>query len=320
MKIQSLHFLRGIACFLVVICHANFFGISQYLIANYKIYFGMVGVDIFFLISGFVIPLSVEKITITEFAKRRFFRIYPVFMVGILFFCIIHNLNIIQHFKQDWFGYFFLTDFVTDPRNASEAFMPVSWTLTIEAEFYVMIGFLLAFRKKLEVKSILMIQIVLIILRVITDNRFLFLTWGSLHTMLLATSIYFLLKKEKLAHLSIALSLFGVFLAYKTNVDIQGLDSFIPLNFPLAIVIAMIFIFMRFSSKLLNFFGNISYALYLLHVPTYQLIQKLELNQFFYALLSLALMLSLSWMLHVFVEKPFIQLSKRKFIGASVFN
>src|SRR4051812_18434840 len=59
--------------------------ISQFILwlYNFNFNFGPFGVGIFFLISGFVIPISIENIGTGQFVIRRFFRIFPPYAVGL---------------------------------------------------------------------------------------------------------------------------------------------------------------------------------------------------------------------------------------------
>ncbi len=80
-RVVELDGLRGVAVLLVLINHFNKTWLPG----------GFVGVDIFFVLSGYVVTLSVFKRrllnsgnTIIEFYKRRFLRILPALIVCIL--------------------------------------------------------------------------------------------------------------------------------------------------------------------------------------------------------------------------------------------
>ena len=86
--ILSLQYLRGIAALLVVLYHyrgeLNSIyaqkGLGDLLFSN-----GYIGVDLFFMVSGFVIMLSTEKDKSSlSFAIKRIFRIYPVYIVCLI--------------------------------------------------------------------------------------------------------------------------------------------------------------------------------------------------------------------------------------------
>ena len=70
---QDIQFLRGLAVLTVVLFHlqVNFF-------QN-----GFLGVDIFFVISGFLMAKLYDKGTIFDFYKRRLDRLYPAVIAPI---------------------------------------------------------------------------------------------------------------------------------------------------------------------------------------------------------------------------------------------
>ena len=106
-RVEFANTLRGFACLAVIIAH--YFGVfwcarptvmslinapgesakaieaPRWIAAINQIpYFswGAFGVGIFFLISGFVIPYSLEKATFAAFCIGRLFRILPTYFVG----------------------------------------------------------------------------------------------------------------------------------------------------------------------------------------------------------------------------------------------
>jgi exopolysaccharide production protein ExoZ len=78
-KIVSIQYLRAIAALMVVMFHAFYPSHANFRIAGGNFFqFGRMGVDIFFILSGFVMSLIIatEK-TPTVFIKKRMVRIYP---------------------------------------------------------------------------------------------------------------------------------------------------------------------------------------------------------------------------------------------------
>jgi peptidoglycan/LPS O-acetylase OafA/YrhL len=101
---------------------------------------GWVGVQIFFVISGFVICYSATGKTAGEFAVARFLRLYPAVWIcgpitlGILFLC-----------GRDGLVEAFLNTMALSPRGPWVD--GVYWTLGIEMAFYGLVWLLLLFRR-----------------------------------------------------------------------------------------------------------------------------------------------------------------------------
>ena len=95
---------------------------------------------VFFLISGFVIPLSLEGTTVDGYLLKRFLRIFPPYWVA-LAICL-EALFISGAFwsKTHWFtavdyisNTFLVANLFARPDNIS-----VGWTLQIEIKFYLL--------------------------------------------------------------------------------------------------------------------------------------------------------------------------------------
>ena len=105
-----------------------------------SIHFASGGVLLFFLVSGFVIPMSVEKYSPLSFGIRRAFRLLPTLWVAI-FFVLILNLILrkIGYANEQPFSYpqifanmFLIHDWFWIP-HIDLGF----WTLVVEVKFYI---------------------------------------------------------------------------------------------------------------------------------------------------------------------------------------
>lgn len=115
---------------------------------------GWLGVDIFYVISGFVITLSALNIycannqnywsTFKAFMKKRFRRIVPLHYLTILFFIIlffsiVHNSNFVSNlFAHLTFPHNFFPEFHRE-MNAP------NWSLGVEFQFYIFIILIIPF-------------------------------------------------------------------------------------------------------------------------------------------------------------------------------
>ncbi len=86
-RIHELDLLRFIAAFAVVVhhYHEHLFGFSERMlgVADPFSRFGYLGVELFFMISGFVILMSAQGRSPRDFAVSRFVRLYPTFWLAV---------------------------------------------------------------------------------------------------------------------------------------------------------------------------------------------------------------------------------------------
>lgn len=148
-RLAFLDGLRALAALAVVIYHITG-SISQSLIAIYSYVFdlGRFGVVLFFLCSGFIIPLSLQRAnSLRQFWVRRFFRLYPLYWLSLLFWLIaVYVLQLGQFQGQS------ITNQPTQTILANitmiqgvlgfDNLVPLYWTLTLEMVFYGVISVL----------------------------------------------------------------------------------------------------------------------------------------------------------------------------------
>lgn len=146
--------LRGIAVLAVLAFHLR----------NSWLPSGFLGVDIFFVISGFVVSHSVHRFQGTlshfllEFYRRRVLRIFPPLLVCLILTSIVAALLIPEANNHVVFGrvsrgaHFAMSNF-TLMKESANYFSPIAdfhplthtWSLGIEEQFYVLFPFLFFF-------------------------------------------------------------------------------------------------------------------------------------------------------------------------------
>lgn len=134
-RLKGLDFLRGIAILLILLRHRH--------ISNFTTNMGWIGVDLFFVLSGFLVSkLIIEEYINTNtfkpktFLIRRGFKIYPLYFFCYLFYfapLIINNSFSITSFLSD---VFFLQNYTSGWGYAFGA----SWSLAVEEHFYFAIA------------------------------------------------------------------------------------------------------------------------------------------------------------------------------------
>ena len=151
---KEIQFLRAVAVTLVVLSHLGIGRFSG----------GFVGVDMFFVVSGFVIGLtmvneqtSTGKISYKRFLERRFFRIYPPLVFMVIATSVYAYFVIPFNTTQDYFirqaraaifsygniFYMFqkLNYFV---QSGDVTFFLHTWSLGVEEQFYVALPLVIA--------------------------------------------------------------------------------------------------------------------------------------------------------------------------------
>lgn len=155
-KIQVADALRGLACLAVMLYH--FSGRELYretVFAGWGRY-GSAGVEVFFVLSGFVIPLSMFARSFRllpdtpAFLLRRTLRVYPAYLASIVLSLALAYVSsllpgfrgeIASHSIQNLTSHLWLVNDVLGLTWVN----PVYWTLAIEAQYYLMIPFIYEF-------------------------------------------------------------------------------------------------------------------------------------------------------------------------------
>ncbi len=127
---HTLDGLRGVAALLVVTRHAN------WLAANVSFPETFLAVDLFFLLSGFVIAFAYDdRLTDRAFAKRflviRLIRLYPLYVLG-LSLGLLQRIGSVANHLQGWNAHRVTVAAVLGLFYASSALDEPTWTLLPE--------------------------------------------------------------------------------------------------------------------------------------------------------------------------------------------
>ena len=149
-QVPGLDGLRAIAVLLVVMTHAHHSnGFPESPLLNYVFHEGHIGVDIFFVISGFLITTLLVrefdrdgKINLKRFYTRRFIRIIPAYACLLTVVAIAQRLGYFDLKPRDWIGALtYTTNFLYKPSWE----LGHSWSLSVEEHFYMLWPFVLYF-------------------------------------------------------------------------------------------------------------------------------------------------------------------------------
>lgn len=318
MKLNSIQFLRAVAALLVVYVHSidlqMGFGISKQQNFFHLQNFGAIGVDLFFVISGFIITYVANKYTGIEqgflFLKKRFIRINPVYYIASILYFGITLLSIAIAGKssaisaENVINSIIDTAFIVPTGGAISYYSPlliIGWSLAFEWLFYIL--FFILITSKIKNKSRLF-GIVIISLATMgyvfktPDFRYIFLTNPIMLEFLLGVVICWLyLNVIKIpAWLSIACISIGIIsfllliiLGFGWLSELQAIltaqlsmKRFLLWGIPSAFF-AFGCIFLEKNNKLNNIWnnkwmslaGDASYSIYLVHLTVFTLFRIL---------------------------------------------
>jgi exopolysaccharide production protein ExoZ len=142
-SIQALRFFAAAMVVWLHVAHTAAVAAKSYGIIPHEIeLMGRAGVDVFFVISGFVISLTAPKLRWQDFAWRRFRRIVPIYYVLLVPVVVVALLQsgISWRAALATFLLWPATDVMTVP------LLQVAWTLCFEAVFYIAAALVLANR------------------------------------------------------------------------------------------------------------------------------------------------------------------------------
>lgn len=281
-RIGFLDGLRGLAIILVLLYHAYYRWAS---IVPYKdsfsdyffIRYGYLGVELFFLISGFVILMSLEKSSgFFSFFYKRWRRLFPAMLIATIliyftaFFLYerpfgIPKLNSIipglTFVSPIWIKK--LTGIVITPLEGA------FWSLYVEVVFYLVFGLIYFFLgKKKAVLGIFLMYLLSIIakefhldfLTQISNGFFLkYFCWFAAGSL---AYLYFIDKERKYLLFAFLICLLEIF-QYRYDIKLLLFYIFILSVFFLPICFEKIRII--FNNQIILFFGFISYPFYLIH-------------------------------------------------------
>ena len=311
-RIEVVDCLRGIAVLSVCVSHfmAANCGLAADSFIRYVGTHGWLGVEIFFVISGFIIPYSLHRsgYQLSDYPKfllKRVLRLDPPYLLAVLLAIVVGWLaaqssayrgapyqvsipQVLLHlaYVNTFFGY----DWV----NA------VFWTLAIEFQYYLAVGLLLPLiaHHSLAVRVALGCGLGALAV-LLPEGRFIF-HWLFLF-MLGMLAFHWHAKLAGRRELGFGLALLGGGAWFTLG----------PLQASVGVATALAIALVRLKARPLVFLGMISYSLYLIHVPIGAKLVNLGGRYVTGTLTSLALIAAAlgvsilcAWALYFCVERP----------------
>lgn len=328
-KISGVQGLRGIAVLAVILFH------SQIQIFHY----GYLGVDLFFVISGYVVALSCLRrmstgdFTVVDFFRRRVSRLFPAFFAVTIIVLFISFLmqsgfvfreNSVDALSALFYvsNFRFMTSLDYFAVDALSRAFTHYWSLSIEEQFYLIFPFLLP----------LLLRMPFAIWVLIFTSV---LCYYALNRSDSVVAFYFSFGRAFPLFFGVSLAMYEV-----RGVGRPGMASLVFLSASIVIwgvwelpfdalataAVGVLVIKYRRLLSALSFrpfvwLGGISYSLYLVHWPVVVFLTSAGINTADFLGFSIYLLVSLSsgWLIFVIFEGWFSSMANRALLGKKIF-
>ncbi len=272
--------LRGLAALFVLFFHLDFLSVFNLFSGGY------LGVDIFFVISGYVITLVIvyelkkkESFSILNFYIKRIKRIFPVLfftLITSIFFAwlLLTPVKLIDFANSSISSALFLSNYVyyfagQEYNNALSLSKPFlhTWTLSVEIQFYLIFPLVFIFLYKFNKKLLILILTLLSLLSLLffyiysQDNKSLaFFSFQSRFWQFSVGSLLYLFRLkyergfQKNNNLNNLFSLFGFLIVIITTIfnnHLNLLYSFDLFSHSVLIVIGSAFVIFNHDNKII---------------------------------------------------------------------
>lgn len=286
--------------------------------------YGYMGVDLFFIISGFVIVGSAQSASVRDFIVGRIARLYPAFW----FCCTLTSLVILYYGTKTITIGAYLANMTMYPRVFGFADLDVPyWTLALELRFYLIIACLIMFRQIRNIEFWLcgwLIATVALILFSAGALRFTLITDYSAY--FIAGAMFYFIRKDGITMRRTVVILVCLLLSLHHAVLTVAAEAQIaPMMFAarssltacmLTIIFYVVFLATAirrtgwFGKMNFSMLGSLTYPLYLLHETIGTLVTvHWESDVVSYIPLLFAILVSLiaSYIVHRYIEIPAAQ-------------
>lgn len=346
--INSLNGLRGIAVLIVVFSHTSNAGL--YLLPFLNLTgIGQYGVILFFFLSAFLLcrpffhkpELVYDTRNWLNYFLRRFLRIIPLYYIVVLLDCYYFNIYILPSDKKE------LIDHLLFIKGNG-----VYWSVPVELKFYLILPififlFIVCSKNKIAFRFLMIGILSLFISNAVFayTNSF----WETLfiHRYIVAfiagiLTSYFYVQTEKMilsfstrrtfeiiAFVCVVLIITQIpsilfYFQEGQNVNYSSINwgEYYKYRHLLAVVCFSIFtwcylngigLINKFlSTKILSFIGELSFSMYLLHMPVLSyVVNHININPNFQTLLIFVLTIIISFFTYNLIEKSFMNLTKK---------
>ena len=311
--LNHLTIMRAVAVILVLVFHFN----ANYLTSGY------IGVDIFFVISGYLITMiSLKRVndfkSLKQFYIKRIMRIYPVLLF--VAFVVIFALSLIEYLEYESLVMIRDTilgssNFKAEKINAdyfqdnSNNYLLHLWSISIELQFYLFFPLLMLSAKIKNNISSIVIALVVFSLITLSFERSYYDSLGRMFAFSSGALTYLISNRIKPNNYLFFISLGLLILLSFIDLDVKTYPNYNNILVIILTVSALLFgsIDSKKRYKFFIFMGLISYSIYLWHYPLFLFFNHANFDiNIFNLFVLVAFLLSLSVFSYYTIEKKFI--------------
>ena len=308
--------LRFFAALSVVLFHLNQSTIVVHNWYRNVINCGWLGVPVFFVISGYCIALSADHSSdIKSFLAKRFFRIFPPYwfslvVVGLAacFQKLYTGSNAVANLPHNFISLLATLTLTTSPLSAIKTINWVYWSLTFELFFYLILWISLIFAKQYRIYFLLAVSMIALIMPQQHTGILVFLDqWPTFGC---GICVYYYFKSvDKVSWVCFSLLLIinssGLYVKFGENI-IYIIAAMVT------VIIIFVSHFIDIQKNIFSKLGEISYSVYLLHVPVGVFIISLFENAYIqknpfanmaYDIGVYSVLTALAWLMFKFIEQ-----------------
>lgn len=346
--------LRGMAIIMVVFFHywtmaiVPFGKFSKIIIGFSSLFWS--GVDLFFVLSGFLIGgILIRNRQSPNYFKtfyiRRFTRIFPIYFLSLAIFLIARNVAFFEQIPDLVkspipilpFG-LFVQNFFIIPSNLTPTWLVPTWSLAIEEQFYLLIPlFIYLISPKKMPFFIFCLIIIAVIIKIIygrsisdfyTPERYAGLLLGILVAFMYNTPNYWnwVLKYGKIwPWIGVSIFFIGAFLIKNNKENVIFVFIWLALFYAFLLIYLLSnqnSVFAKICKlNWLKLWGKYSYGIYIIHIPAYYILNfvlfgesKLVINEYsdlLKPIVSLVISFILAFLSYQFLEKRFLIYGKK---------
>ncbi len=313
--------LRGFAalsvCLFHYVCTTTGYINNELILSIFN--YGSRGVQVFFIISGMVIPLSMITLgykyaSFKVFILKRFIRIEPPYLVSVaigVIFLYSRNfllpagtVDITPSVRDILLHLGYLIPFVDGAKWVNTVY----WTLSVEFQYYLYLALIFPLVLNNKMWQRIAFYILLLIPPFFVESEAFFFHWSAFFLLGIVYILWITQKIEKYEYFIVS-----AFCTLSLALNNETIDLIVGL-----LTVAVIHFFRNFTFDYGKRLGNISYSLYLLHtliggafvnVMSHKF--TLPYQKFMVILMGVLISLASAAIFYRFIEKPSQQYTKK---------